>query len=220
MKLRYYLRGLGIGMVVTALLMGIALKGEQPLSDAEIRLRAMELGMVDSDSRTLAGSQTSQGAGQEPSEPAAAPTREPTPSPTATPSPEPTQEPVPVETPMPVETPSSGSGTSASKPLPMVTLKPQIETPEPTDAASISTPESTQEPVPQSPESVTFVIQRGQSSYGVAKALAEAGLIEDASAFDQYLESNGYSKRINSGTYEIPVDSTAEEIAKIITRSR
>lgn len=205
-------------MVVTALLMGIALKGEQPLSDAQIRLRAMELGMVDSDSRTLAGGQTSQGGEQEPPVPTAAP--EPTPSPTATPSPEPTQEPAPVETPVPTETPSAGSGTNAVKPLPMVTLKPQIETPEPTDAASAFMAESTSEPVPETTKSVTFVIQRGQSSYGVAKALAEAGLIEDATAFDQYLESNGYSKRINSGTYEIPVDSTAEEIAKIITRSR
>lgn len=207
-------------MVVTALLMGIALKGEQPLSDAQIRLRAMELGMVDSDSRTLAGSQTSQGGEQEPPVSTAAPDREPTPSPTATPSPEPTQEPAPVETPIPTETPSAGSGTNAVKPLPMVTLKPQIETPEPTDAASAFMAEPTSEPVPETTNSVTFVIQRGQSSYGVAKALAEAGLIEDASAFDQYLESNGYSKRINSGTYEIPVDSTAEEIAKIITRSR
>lgn len=194
-------------MIVTALLMGIALKGEQPLSDAEIRVRAMELGMVDGDSRTLAGNQASQNPGQESPEPTAMPS----PEPTATSSPEPTT--------VPVETPSFDAGTDGSKPLPMVTLKPQAETPEPTDAA-FSTPPSAQEPSLGSPESVTFVVQRGQSSYGVAEALAEAGLIEDAAAFDQYLEGNGYSKRINAGTYEIPVDSTEEEIAKIITRSR
>lgn len=195
-------------MIVTALLMGIALKGERPLSDAEIRVRAMELGMVDGDSRTLAGSQGSQGAGQESPEPTAAVS---SPEPTATSSPEPAA--------VPVETPSSGSGTSVSKPLPMVTLRPQVETHEPTDA-SFPVPSSTQDSSLQPPENVTFVIWSGQSSYGVAKALAEAGLIEDAAAFDQYLESNGYSKRINSGTYEIPADSTEEEIAKIITRSR
>ena len=211
MKLRYYLRGLGIGMIVTALLMGIALK-KQPLSDAEIRVRAMELGMVDGDSRTLAGNQASQDSGQASPDPTAVSSTEPT----ATPSPEPTT--VPAVTPIPVETPSSGSEPDALKPLPMVTLKPQVETPEPADAASV--PDPARESASEQSDSVTFVIQRGQSSYGVAKALAEAGLLEDASAFDQYLESNGYSKRINSGTYEIPADSTEEDIAKIITRSR
>ena len=213
MKLRYYLRGLGIGMIVTALLMGIALK-KQPLSDAEVRVRAMELGMVDGDSRTLAGNQASQDSGQASPDPTAVSSTEPT----ATPSPEPTT--APVVTPIPVETPSSGSEPDALKPLPMVTLKPQVKTPEPADTASASVPDSTRESASEQSDSVTFVIQRGQSSYGVAKALAEAGLIEDASAFDQYLESNGYSKRINSGTYEIPADSTEEDIAKIITRSR
>lgn len=200
-------------MIVTALLMGIALK-KQSLSDAEIRVRAMELGMVDGDSRTLAGNQSSQGSGQEAPGDTAASSAEPT----AIPSPEPAT--VPDVTPTPAETPSSGSEPDALKPLPMVTLKPQVETTEPADTASASVTGSTREPASELSESVTFVIQRGQSSYGVAKALAEAGLIEDASAFDQYLESNGYSKRINSGTYEIPVDSTEEEIAKIITRSR
>lgn len=198
-------------MIVTALLMGIALK-KQPLSDAEIRVRAMELGMVDGDSRTLAGNQTSQDSGQASPDPTAVSSTEPT----ATPSPEPTT--VPAVTPIPVETPSSGSEPDALKPLPMVTLKPQVETSEPADAASV--PDPARESASEQSDSVTFVIQRGQSSYGVAKALAEAGLIEDASAFDQYLESNGYSKRINSGTYEIPADSTEEDIAKIITRSR
>lgn len=51
MKLKYYLRGIGIGVVVTAIIMGIALGGrKQELSDSEIRQRALELGMVDGDS--------------------------------------------------------------------------------------------------------------------------------------------------------------------------
>ena len=52
MKLRYQMRGLGIGIIVTALLMGVV-KGEKlPLSDAEIKAKALELGMVESDSRS------------------------------------------------------------------------------------------------------------------------------------------------------------------------
>lgn len=49
MKLRYYMRGLGIGMVVTAVIMGIALGGKkESLSDEEVKARARELGMVES----------------------------------------------------------------------------------------------------------------------------------------------------------------------------
>ena len=54
MKLRYQMRGLGIGMIVTALLMGVTAE-KVPLSDAEIRTRAAELGMVGRDSLKLTG---------------------------------------------------------------------------------------------------------------------------------------------------------------------
>lgn len=48
MKLKTYLRGLGIGIIVTAVIMGVALGGkEEQLSDVEIVERARELGMVD-----------------------------------------------------------------------------------------------------------------------------------------------------------------------------
>ena len=48
MKLKYYLRGIGIGMIVTTIILMIALAvhKEQPLTDDEIRTRAAELGMV------------------------------------------------------------------------------------------------------------------------------------------------------------------------------
>ncbi len=72
MKLKYYLRGLGIGILVTALVMGITAEPEKPLSDGEIRALAANLGMVDPDSLSLAnvgntGSQgNSENAPQEP----------------------------------------------------------------------------------------------------------------------------------------------------------
>ena len=53
MKLKYYLRGLGIGMIVTALILGISFSHRQgqetqTLTDDQIRERAEQLGMVDS----------------------------------------------------------------------------------------------------------------------------------------------------------------------------
>ena len=53
MKLRYYMRGLGIGIVVTALIMGVTMDKGRPLSDAEIRAKALTLGMVDADDLNL-----------------------------------------------------------------------------------------------------------------------------------------------------------------------
>ena len=46
MKLKYYLRGLGIGIAVTAIIMSITNKPEE-MTDAQIKMRALELGMVE-----------------------------------------------------------------------------------------------------------------------------------------------------------------------------
>ena len=47
MERKYYLRGLGIGIVMTAIIMGIALSGNHKMTDEEIIARAKELGMVE-----------------------------------------------------------------------------------------------------------------------------------------------------------------------------
>ncbi|HOO28963.1 MAG TPA: hypothetical protein PLU43_10915 [Lachnospiraceae bacterium] len=49
MKLKLYLRGLGIGVIVTALLMGFSGSGKQTLTDDEIIAKAKALGMVQED---------------------------------------------------------------------------------------------------------------------------------------------------------------------------
>ena len=46
MKLKYYLRGLGIGIVVTVIIMSV-IKKPETLTDAQIKMRALELGMVE-----------------------------------------------------------------------------------------------------------------------------------------------------------------------------
>lgn len=47
MERKYYLRGLGIGIAVTAIIMGIAMSGNQTMTDEEVIARAKELGMVE-----------------------------------------------------------------------------------------------------------------------------------------------------------------------------
>lgn len=58
MKLRYYMRGLGIGILVTALLLVLSGRKENSLSDQQIIERATELGMVMDDKSVLKESKT------------------------------------------------------------------------------------------------------------------------------------------------------------------
>ena len=46
MKLKYYLRGLGIGVLVTTIILTIAHHNQRKMSDADVIERAKELGMV------------------------------------------------------------------------------------------------------------------------------------------------------------------------------
>lgn len=62
MKLKYYLRGMGIGIILTAIVMGFALGGRKTtMSEAEIIQRAKALGMVDGDSGVLLDPQDQEG---------------------------------------------------------------------------------------------------------------------------------------------------------------
>ena len=222
MKLRYYFRGLGIGILVTALIMGMTSKAGRPLTDAEIRAKALTLGMVDPDSISLGslGSGSSNGTehgdvpdtdpdkdrednGQVQGTPETAKSSE-DPDSQGTKEPEGTKEPAisspPLESTAPEPSPThSPSYTPATTPTPTPTVSPS-PTPDPTPTV----------------ETVTILIVRGDSSYTVSRRLEEAGLIENARDYDTYLVDNGYSKTIRTGTYKIPVNATWEQIAKII----
>ena len=201
MKLKYYLRGLGIGMAATALILGISFSGRQgqeaqTLTDEQIRERASELGMVDSSELTLAALQNSAQT-QTTMEPEVTEEPETMTEPEATAEPETTTEP---------EATAEPEMTTE----PEVTAEPEMTTePEATEAPELITaPEQSQ---------TTITIKKGSDSGSVSRVLYEAGLVENAKAFDNYLCNNGYSRSINPGIYEIAPGTSEEEIAKIIT---
>ena len=195
MKLKYYLRGLGIGILVTTVILSLAGVGRKNMTDEEVVKRAKELGMAES---TLLSDLPDQTKTDEvrPTEPEISLQPE-TSEPEAGPEPE-----EPASTP---ETPAAPEETTTTQ-----------ETP----AAPEETPVSTEDGNPDTPpgETVTLVIGRGESSTTVSKNLKKAGIVEDAAAFDRFLCNNGYDKKIITGTYEIPYGASEEEIAKIITR--
>ena len=207
MKLKYYLRGLGIGMAVTALILGISFSGRQgqeaqTLTDEQIRERASELGMVDSSELTLAALQNSA-------------------QPQTTMEPEVTEE---SETMTEREATAEPETTTEPKATaePETTAEPKATAePETTAAPEMTTePEATKEPeLITAPEQsqTTITIKKGSDSGSVSRMFYEAGLVENAKAFDNYLCNNGYSRSINPGIYEIAPGTSEEEIAKIIT---
>lgn len=201
MKLKYYLRGLGIGMAVTALILGISFSGRQgqeaqTLTDEQIRERASELGMVDSSELTLAALQNS-AQPQTTMEPEVTEESKPTTEPENTIEPETTTE------------PEATAEPETTAELEMTTESETTTEPETTEEPELITaPEQSQ---------TTITIKKGSDSGSVSRMFYEAGLVENAKAFDNYLCNNGYSRSINPGIYEIAPGTSEEEIAKIIT---
>lgn len=67
-------------------------------------------------------------------------------------------------------------------------------------------------------EIVEIRVISGDSSVSVSRRLYEAGLVESAVEFDQFLCQNGYDKFICVGTYDIGTGSDFETMAKILTK--
>lgn len=191
MKLRYYMRGLGIGILVTAILMGVTLDGKtEKLTDEEIIARAQALGMEKKyESMVLSETapETEAEAVSENEPESGIPKTE-----------EVASEEIVSEEIAPEETETETA--------------PEIEVIEETSDEEAETV-AEEEPA----ETLQITVKGGDGSQTVARKLAEAGLVEDAKAYDKYLCNNGYDKRICTGTHTIPVGASEEEIAKIIT---
>ena len=67
-------------------------------------------------------------------------------------------------------------------------------------------------------DTVDIVIASGDDSGTVARKLYNAGLIENASEYDALLTQHGYDKRLSTGTKVISVTDGWQEIADKITR--
>ncbi len=67
-------------------------------------------------------------------------------------------------------------------------------------------------------ETFTLKVISGDDSVSVSRRLYEAGLIESVSSFDDYLCEHRYDRFIGVGFYDIPAGADYETMAKIITR--
>ena len=65
-------------------------------------------------------------------------------------------------------------------------------------------------------EYVTLVIEKGDIARDVAESLYEDGIIDDAESFRKYLGATGVSRTLHAGEYNIKVGSTYEEIVELL----
>ncbi len=218
MKLKYYLRGLGIGILVTALIMGTT--GGKKLTDEEIKAKAMQLGMVEGTSTgVLSDLQTDVIEGKDveesiPQMESAETTQE------TTETVEATQESTEVAKETVEATQESNEATKETVEVAQESNEVKKETVQATQESNEVTKENVAETKENAGEKVTITVHGGDSSVAVSNVLVEAGLVEDAKEYDRYLCSNGYDKRICVGTYEIEMGSDYETIAKIITKDK
>lgn len=198
------MRGLGIGIVVTALLMGVyAKKNTGNMTDAQIIARAKELGMVDGVLAEISETESSDG------------------------------EILPEDTFTAAE-PESGTESMEdesdfeSAEEPADDAAGQEEADETADLAASEQkrpePENGAEIQPsgrvEGSSTVIVAIYPGEGSYAVSRKLATLGLVESAEIYDGFLCQNGYDKKLCTGNYEIQEGATAEEIARIITKKQ
>lgn len=230
MEKKYYFRGLGLGMIVTALIMGIALsRGEKrEMTDAEVIARAKELGMTEN-TRLLEPSEADEDAGNQ---------GETEPSAKKETVEEPVKKDVAVAQPKDDEKSSEeeaadrASGGQQEKPAAQEEEAsdnaPQKKEPgngtnemtkqdEDTGQETPPAEESEDDSLQQTESTVSITIVSGDGSYTVAKKLEDAGAVFSASDYDDYLCQNGYDKRLRTGTFQIPAGAGNEQIARIVT---
>ena len=191
MKLKYYLRGLGIGIIVTTLVLMVAFSGKkEKLSDQEIMQRAEQLGMVMADEgQTETGTEENTGTEAQP------------------------------ETEQDVQNTEAGTEENADENTENAS-EPETE-PQTEAAAEPAAPEDTTgnvvgEVKQETSGEVAFTVKSGESSDTVAFNLYKAGLVDDATAFNRYMISKGYASRLRTGDFKIRSGASYDEILKVL----
>lgn len=203
MRLKYFMRGIGIGIILTALILSIGNPREK-LTDDEIIKRASALGMTMTDDGNSDLDQL-----LDKIKPTGNITPSITPAPELTPAVNPNTSPTPEASPQP-------TAALSSAPKQESTPAPTIKAPE-ISVKPTNIPAVTMSPIKDTDE-ITFSIERGMSSGKVAKLLEDKGLVDDADAFNTYIVEKKKASVIKIGTYTLPKGSTYEDIINTITK--
>lgn len=219
MKLKYYLRGLGVGIVAMGLVMIITSLNHKQVSDEEVVQRARELGMEFSTTLNNMNKEESEvveeetdgetaEAGQEAvKENAQAEVKEETKETETENNADAALESEDKDTAGGNETQAVNTENNAEA----TTDETSQDITEKTDGNSGNAADGTE-------EYVVLTISPGDGSDRLSVKAQELGLVESSSDFDTFLISNGYANRLRVGSYEVKVGSSYEEIVAAIFR--
>lgn len=228
MKLKYYLRGLGIGIVVTTLILSVALHNKGQMTDAEVIERAEELGMVQAYESGVLDEKEQSGESTEKQEEQKSDTSKEKQEVKQSDTSEEKQEVAQSESGREKQEEQSGmsankqdkqSDTSAEKQEEESATETEQKQSDDADETSQEAQEAEgeKEDTDMPAQTVVITINGGDGSATVAKKLQDAGIVADAKTFDRYLCENGYDKRLCTGDHTIPMDADDATIAKLLT---
>lgn len=200
MNIKSYLKGIGVGILVSALILIIA-GNMNKMSDADVIKRAKELGMVEANAEI----QNTEPANEAKENTVAASdnssinTTEDSKTNTSD-----------------ISSPNATEDSKASN-----TGETATDTSEDnkTDASSSEANDDTsasQNADNTIGETVKVEVKSGMSSESVSLAVKNAGLVDNDTEFNKYLCENGYDKRLRVGTFDIPSGSDFETISKYL----
>lgn len=225
MKFKYYLRGIGIGIIFASIIFLIAYRENVPakMSNEEIVERAKQLGMVEAndpinkliDKKSDNKSDENASEEKEPAEKVSteeikteaenteATTEEQTTEATTT------------------EEQTTEEQTTETKTTEVKTTEAKTTEAKTTEARTseqqAAEKQTTEEKNTKKSKTIEITIARGSSSYPVCLKLKELGLIDDAAKYDDYLIEHGYANRISVGTHKLKMGMSYHDIAELIS---
>ena len=218
MRLKYFLRGVGIGILVTTIILTATHASERRMSDSEVIDRAIELGM------SFSASHSGQQSGTEEASPDESSTGQETSGDDVT---DDLQHDGETEKEMGSQSPSetvsestSDGEASTGKVSEAVTGMTTQAITETTETTTELTTENNNAGfatgVMNNEVTCTINITKGMSSRTVCDMLKQNGIIEDAADFDRYLIKTGYDDKIRVGEVEVNSGMTYEELTALL----
>ena len=200
MKTKYLLRGLGLGMIITAVVMGAYAKSAVAKARVDI-LKEYGIGEEAALKETLVDVEKE--------------TVESSPAETQTQQEAPQQTDTPYDKARESEIDSILDAAKAEQEGIQSTVSDE-------EAESVNIlPEQVsevQEASQEQDKTITIEISKGDDSGSVSRKLKNAGLVENAAEFDAFLMQHGYDKKLNTGTKTISIADSWQDIAEKLIR--
>jgi FtsZ-interacting cell division protein ZipA len=228
MNWKHFLRGLGAGIIFTALIMLVAYmtSGSYRISDEEVITRAKKLGMVMEDKTIVADADSQEDTEEENSSDTAEVTEKTEASTTEMATSEASTTEKATTEKVTTEATTEKATTEKATTEKATTEKATTEkaTTEKTTTEKTTTEKATTEKTTTEEKINTqyitaeITVTSGMGSEEIAKMVQDAGIIDDYRDFDNYLNNNGYSKRLSVNTFNLNSGMSYEEIAKELTK--